>query len=161
MNVQLRLQTAQDRMSTSEDSPLVPWVRVGRDRRDDPQPVRSSVAISFGSPAQDSGVARLDLNDVLVRHPQATFLMRVTSDAMRDAGIDDGDLVLVDRSIEPLHGHVVVAVVDGDFVCRRLVTHGALCLRASQPAHADIVPTDEQGLQVWGVVTTVIRSLPV
>jgi DNA polymerase V len=148
-------------MSSSEDSPLVPWVRVGRDRREDPQPVRSSVAISFGSPAQDSGVARLDLNDVLIRHAQATFLMRVTSDAMRDAGIDDGDLVLVDRSIEPLHGHVVVAVVDDEFVCRRLVTHEGLCLRASHPAQADIVPTEEQGLQVWGVVTTVIRSLPV
>jgi DNA polymerase V len=80
---------------------------------------------------------------------------------MRDAGIDAGDLVLVDRSIEPQHGHVVVAVVDDDFVCRRLVTHEGLCLRASHPAQADIVPTEEQGLQVWGVVTTVIRSLPV
>jgi DNA polymerase V len=148
-------------MSTSDDAPLVPWVRVGRDRRHEPRPVRSSVAVSFGSPAQDSGVARLDLNDVLIRHPQATFLVRATSDAMLEAGIGDGDLLLVDRSIEPQHGHVVIAVVEHEFLCRRLVTHDGLCLRASDPALADILPGEGDDLQVWGVVTTVVKSLPV
>ena len=148
-------------MSTSDDTPLVPWVRVGRDRRHEARPVRSSVAVSFGSPAQDSGVARLDLNDVLIRHPQATFLMRATGDAMRDAGIDNGDLMLVDRSIEPQHAHVVIAVVEGEFVCRRLMTQGGLCLRASNPAVADVIPGDGEDLRVWGVVTTVVKSLPV
>jgi DNA polymerase V len=148
-------------MSSSEDTPLVPWVRVGRDRRHEPRPVRSSVAVSFGSPAQDSGVGRLDLNDVLVRHPQATFLMRASSDAMLDAGIADGDLLLVDRSIEPQHGHVVIAVVGHEFLCRRLVTHDGLCLRASDPAVVDILPGEGDDLQVWGVVTSVVRSLPV
>jgi DNA polymerase V len=149
-------------MSTSDDAPLLPWVRVGRDRRHEPRAVRSSVAISFGSPAQDSGVARLDLNDVLIRHPQATFLMRATGDAMRDAGIENGDLLLVDRSIEPQHAHVVIAVVEGEFVCRRLMTQEGLCLRASDPAVADVIPGEgEQDLRVWGVVTTVVKSLPV
>jgi DNA polymerase V len=148
-------------MSTYDDAPLVPWVRVGRDRRHEPRPVRSSVAVSFGSPAQDSGVARLDLNDVLIRHPQATFLMRATGDAMREAGIDNGDLMLVDRSIEPQHAHVVIAVVEGEFVCRRLITQEGLCLRASDPAVADVTPDDGEDLRVWGVVTTVVKSLPV
>ena len=145
----------------TDETPLVPWIRVGRDRREDPRPVRSSVAISFGSPAQDSGVNRLDLNDVLIRHPQATFLMRVAGEAMREAGIDAGDLVLVDRSVEPQHGHVVIAVVDDAFVCRRLIRHGGLCLRAGDPAIADIVPREGEELQVWGVVTTVIKQLAV
>ena len=148
-------------MSPSDDAPLVPWVRVGRDGRHEPRPVRSSVAVSFGSPAQDSGVARLDLNDVLIRHPQATFLMRATGDTMRDAGIDNGDLMLVDRSIEPQHAHVVIAVVEGEFVCRRLITQEGLCLRASDPEVADVIPGDGEDLKVWGVVTTVVKSLPV
>jgi DNA polymerase V len=82
---------------------------------------RSSVAFSFGSPADDSGVGRIDLNDILIRHAQATFVLRVAGNAMRETGIDDGDLVLVDRAIRPVHGHVVIAIVDDGFVCRHLV----------------------------------------
>ena len=89
-------------------------VRVGRDHTAAQAPARASVAIGFGSPSEDSGVTRLDLNDVLVKHPQATFLMRVAGDAMREAGIDAGDIVLVDRAITAAHGHVVIAVVDDD-----------------------------------------------
>src|SRR5262252_7102114 len=90
-------------------------VRIQRDSSPDPAPARSSVSIGFGSPADDTGATRLDLNDILVRNPQATFLMRVTGSAMREAGIDDGDLVLIDRAITPVHGHVVIAVVDDEF----------------------------------------------
>ena len=71
-------------------------VRVGRDPGANAGSTRASVAIGFGSPSGDTGVTRLDLNDVLVRHPQATFLMRVAGDAMREIGIDAGDIVLVD-----------------------------------------------------------------
>jgi DNA polymerase V len=97
-----------------------------------------------------------------VRHPQATFLMRVAGASMREAGIDDGDLVLIDRAVAPAHGHVVIAVVDQEFVCRRLVKRpGECCLRAADPAVADIVPAEGEGLEVWGVVTTALKSLPV
>ena len=69
---------------------------------------------------------------------------------------------LVDRSMEPQHAHVVIAVVEGEFVCRRLITQEGLCLRASDPAVADVIPGDgEEDLRVWGVVTTVVKSLPV
>jgi DNA polymerase V len=123
---------------------------------------RTSVAISFGSPASESGVGRLDLNDILVRHPQASFLMRIAGHAMRQAGIDDGDLALVDRAIDPAHGHVVIAVVGDEFVCRRLVRQGAeLRLQSPDPACADLVADEGEAFQLWGVVTNVIKSMPV
>jgi DNA polymerase V len=81
---------------------------------------RTSVAISFGSPASESGVTRLDLNDILIRHPQAAFLMRIAGDSMRDAGVEDGDLALIDRAMEAAHGRIVIAVLNDEFVCRRL-----------------------------------------
>lgn len=121
---------------------------------------KSSVAVSFGSPATESGVGRLRLDEILVRHPEASFLMRIAGDSMRDAGIGDGDLALVDRAIEAVHSHVVIAVVDGDFVCRRLHRRGAdVRLQAADPACRDWVAGDDDPLQVWGVVTHVVRSL--
>ena len=137
-------------------------VPVGRDASADPVLPRSSVAIGFGSPADDTGVTRLDLNDILVKHPQAAFLMRVAGDAMREAGIDSGDLVLVDRAITPAHGHVVIAVVGDELVCRRLFKQGEVVrLQGTDPASVDLVPRDGQELQVWGVVTNTIKSMPV
>jgi DNA polymerase V len=143
-----------------DDSSWPDGVRVGRNVAD-AAPARASVAIGFGSPSNDAGVTRLDLNDVLVRNPQATFLMRVAGDAMRDAGIDDGDLVLVDRAVTPAHGHIVIAVVEQEFICRRLVKQGHPRLRAADVAVADLVPAEGEGLEIWGVVTTAIKALPV
>jgi len=145
-----------------DEPPTAALVRVGRSAREAPSTPRTSVAISFGSPANESGVARLDLNDILVKNPQASFLMRVTGTSMRDAGIDDGDLVLIDRAVAPAHGHVVIAVVEQEFVCRRLVRQrGALRLQATDRTVADIVPADSEGLEIWGVVTTALKSMPV
>jgi DNA polymerase V len=128
----------------------------------EPRKPRSSVAFSFGSPADDSGVGRLDLNDILIKHAQATFLMRVAGTSMRDAGIDDGDLVLVDRAIAPLHDHVIIAIVDDGFVCRRLISQlQGVRLRAADAAVPDIVVAEGNELQVWGVVTHAIRPLAV
>jgi DNA polymerase V len=123
---------------------------------------RTSVAVSFGSPAGESGVGRLDLNDILIRHPQASYLMRMTGHSMRDAGIDDGDLAVVDRAIDAAHGHVVIAVVGDDFVCRRLHRSGSdVRLCAADSGCADLRADDGQEFQVWGVVTNVIKSFPV
>ena len=138
-----------------------PWARVGRGTREAPRrPLKTSVAIGFGSPAQDSGVTRLDLNDVLIRNQQSTFLMRVAGDAMREAGIDAGDLVLVDRAVEAQHGHVVIAVVEHEFVCRRLVLDADFP-RLRGDDGQDIIPHEGEDLRVWGVVTTVIKALQV
>jgi len=86
--------------------------------------------------------------------------MRVAGTAMREAGIDHGDVVLVDRAITAVHGHVVIAVVEDEFVCRRLVKLGPdIRLPAADPTVAHIVP--DAGFQVWGVVTHAIKSMPV
>lgn len=139
-------------------------VRVGRDPGAPASFTRASVAIGFGSPSGDTGVTRLDLNDILVRHPLATFMMRIAGNAMRERGIDDGDLVLVDRAISPAHGHVVIAVVEDEFVCRQLSSQGAsIRLQATGGDSPDIVAKDGdagQPFQLWGVVTQVIKAMP-
>jgi len=136
--------------------------RVGRDPGANAGASRASVAIGFGSPSGDTGVTRLDLNDILVRHPQATFLMRIAGDAMREAGVDSGDLVLIDRAIAPSNGHVVIAIVGDEFVCRRLSQQGAdVRLTATQDGCADILAREGESFQIWGVVTQVIKAMPV
>lgn len=129
----------------------VPVIRLG-----------SSVSAGFPSPADDHAVKRIDLNEVLIRHPNATFLMRVRGTSMKDAGIDDGDVVLVDRAIKAVHGHVVVAVVDGEFTVKQLWKRGdRVKLKAANPTYPDITPKDGQQLEVWGVVTNAIKTLKV
>lgn len=121
---------------------------------------RVTVAAGFGSPADDATVKRIDLNDALIAHPQAAFVMRATGDGMRGAGIDSGDVLLVDRALHPTHGNVVVAVVDGDMLCRRLWTHDAqMKLQAAHPDFDDLIITEQVELEFWGVVTHVIKQL--
>lgn len=145
-------------------SPVNPGeaLQVGRDPAAPASAPRASVAIGFGSPSQDTGVTRLDLNEVLVKHPQATFLMRVAGSAMREAGIDSGDIVLVDRAVTPAHGHIVIAIVNDEFLCRRLLRQGQqIRLQAAAPDHPDIVPREGEEVQIWGVVTNAIKAMPV
>lgn len=126
------------------------------------QRVSCAVQAGFPSPAEDHATERIDLNKVLIRHPEATFLMRVRGASMREAGIDDGDVVLVDRAIRPCHGHVVVAVVDGEFTVKRLWKRGSnVKLQAANPTYPDIVPYDGQTVEIWGVVTSVIKTMRV
>ena len=80
----------------------------------------ASVHAGFPSPADDYLVKRIDLNEILVTHPQATFLFRVAGDSMQDLGIFDGDLLLVNRALKPCHGNIVVAVVDGEYAVKQL-----------------------------------------
>ena len=116
------------------------------------------VRAGFPSPAEDFTVNRLDLTQILVIHPQATFLLRVAGPSMREAGIDDGDTLVVDRAIKPRHGHVVVAVVDGEFTVKYLHQRaGRVKLKAANPTFPDIVPKDGQTVEVWGVVTSCIK----
>ena len=117
----------------------------------------TSVQCGFPSPAEDHQVERIDLMSQLIKHPQATFMLRVSGHSMRDAGILDGSVVLVDRAIKPESGHIVVAVVDGDFTCKTLHTGpDSFRLVAANPEFADIVPTEGQTIEVWGVVVASI-----
>ena len=126
------------------------------------QQTLGTVQGGFPSPAEDHAIERVDLNKVLIKHPQATFLMRVRGDSMREAGIDDGDVVLVDRAIKATHGHVVVAVVDGEFTVKRLWQRGRnVKLQPANPTYPDILPRDGQTIEVWGVVTNAIKAMRV
>lgn len=116
------------------------------------------VCAGFPSPAEDFAVKRIDLTEVLITHPQATFLLRVSGESMRDAGIFDGDMLVVNRAIKPRHGHIVVAVVDGEFTVKYLHQRaGRTKLRAANVTFPDICPKDGQTLEVWGVVTCSIK----
>ncbi|MGB3425900.1 MAG: translesion error-prone DNA polymerase V autoproteolytic subunit [Castellaniella sp.] len=112
----------------------------------------------FPSPAEDHAQKRINLNTVLIQHPEATFYMRARGESMRDAGISDGDSLVVDRALEARHGDIVVAVVDGDFTIKTLHRQdGQVRLRAANPAFQDIVPRHGQELLIWGVVTWVLK----
>lgn len=116
------------------------------------------VRAGFPSPAEDFTVNRLDLNQLLVTHPQATYLLRVAGTSMRDAGIDDGDTIVVNKAIKPRHGHVVVAVVDSEFTVKYLHQRaGRVRLKAANPTFPDIIPKDGQTVEVWGVVSSCIK----
>lgn len=126
------------------------------------QALESTVRGGFPSPAQDCAVKAIDLTAQLIRHPQATFLLRLRGDSMSGIGIYDNDVLIVDRAVTPVHGHVVVAIVDGEFLCKTLhLRHGRMKLRAANPGYPDISPREGQTVEVWGVVIHVIRSLPV
>lgn len=107
----------------------------------------------FPSPAEDFQAKRIDIFEQLVTHPQATYYMSIRGDSMEGVRIFDGDVVLVDRAVRPVHGHIVVAVVDNEFTCKQLwLRGGRLKLKAANPTFADIVPTEGQTVEVWGVV---------
>ena len=117
-----------------------------------------SVQAGFPSPAEDHAGKRIDVLEHLVKHPQATFQMRVRGESMREAGIFDGDVVLVDRAITPRSGQIVVAVVDGEFTIKQLWQRaGRMKLKAANPTFADITPKDGQAIDVWGVVVASIK----
>lgn len=121
---------------------------------------RWPVQAGFPSPAEDDQDSAIDLNTLLAPHPEACFLLRVRGCSMTDAGVEDGDLVLVDRSLEPRHGRMVIAVVDGEFTLKRLYRQdGLVRLEAAHVQYPAIELKDGQELQVWGVVTRVIKTV--
>jgi DNA polymerase V len=112
----------------------------------------------FPSPAADYIESTLDLNDYLIRHKAASFLFSVQGYSMRDAGIMDGDKVVVDRAVEPQHNHIVVAVVDGHYTIKRLYRRrGCVELRPDNPEFKPICFAGDRQLEIWGVVTGVVR----
>jgi DNA polymerase V len=115
----------------------------------------------FPSPAQDYEGRTLDLNERLVKRPSATFFMSVTGDSMDRLGILEGDLLLVDRSLEPRPGHIIVAMVDGEITVKRYELKGNVpFLSSGNPRYAPIPLVDVE-CQVWGVVRSVIHEYPV
>jgi len=119
-----------------------------------------SVRAGFPSPADDYVAETLDLNEHLISHKEATFFLRAKGHSMTGAGIHDGDLLVVDRSLAPTHRSVIIAVVDGEFTVKRLYKRGGkIRLMAENPEFAPIEFNEGQELQVWGIVTSVVHRM--
>ena len=118
------------------------------------------VAAGFPSPADDYVEKNLDLNELLVQKPAATFFVRSQGESMLGAGIHPNDILIVDRSLEAVSGKVVICAINGELTVKRLErVNDQWQLKAENPAYADIVIHDELELVIWGVVTNVIHSL--
>ena len=118
------------------------------------------VPAGFPSPAADYEEDKLDLNKHLIKNPAATFFVRVTGDSMVKAGIHNGDLLVVDRSIEPIDKNVVIAVINGELTGKRIrIRKNKLTLEAEHDDYQSQEINKEMEFEVWGVVTNVIHSL--
>nr|HPR59388.1 translesion error-prone DNA polymerase V autoproteolytic subunit [Prolixibacteraceae bacterium] len=117
------------------------------------------IRAGFPSPAQDFLDLSIDLNKELVHNPSATFFGRVKGESMRDAGINDGDLVIIDKSLPPRDGKIAVCYLDGEFTMKRIKTEKDCCWL--MPANADFKPikvTPDNDFVIWGIVVHVIKS---
>ena len=138
-----------------------PLLHLRSERKQQILPLASEhVAAGFPSPAEDYIEIGIDLNEQLIRHPASTFFLRVSGHSMTGVGIHNGDLLVVDRSLDARPGHIVVAILDGAFTLKQLVRHrGVLRLEA---AHSNYPPLDLAhfgDVQIWGVAVHSIHSL--
>lgn len=121
-------------------------------------PIVGSVVAGFPSPAEQYLEPPLDLNELLVKRPAATFFVRVSGDSMRDEGIRDGDLLVVDRSLRPANGDVVIAAVDGEFTVKTFHRdREGIRLEPANPAFPTIRLKKGQNLDYFGKVTAFIH----
>ena len=120
----------------------------------------AKVSAGFSSPADDYMEGTLDLNEHLVKNPASTFFVRVAGESLIGVGIFPGDMLVVDRSLAPQSGNVVIAVLDGELTVKRLWRqNGEVELRAENPAYKPIVLSGTMELDIWGVVKHVIHSV--
>ncbi len=118
-----------------------------------------SVQAGFPSPAQDHIEKELDLNEYLVKHPAATFFVRVQGESMRDAGIASGDILIVDRAADPANNRIIVAILNGEFTVKRIEkTGGKVYLHPENPEFSTIEVKPDSDFEIWGVVTYVIHQ---
>lgn len=122
--------------------------------------LQEAVPAGFPSPAQDHVDDGIDLNRELIRHPASTFCARVAGDSMRDCGIDDGDLLIIDKSLEPQEGRIAVCFVDGEFTLKRIsVRQDGIWLMPANPQYPALHITDGSNFQVWGIVSYVVKKM--
>jgi DNA polymerase V len=120
----------------------------------------SKLSAGFPSPADDFVEDTLDLNELLITNPPATYLVRVTGDSMKGIGICEGDILVVDASLKPVHNKIVVASVEGEFLVKRFcVEKGRVFLKAENENFKPIAFDPEDDLSVLGVVTGVVRQV--
>ncbi len=120
----------------------------------------ATVSAGFPSPAADYEENKLDLNTHLIKNPAATFIVKVSGDSMQGAGIHQGDLLIVDRSLKPRDKNVVIAVIDGEMTVKRIrIKNKKISLAPENPRYPTRQIDSSMNFQVWGVVTNVIHSL--
>ncbi len=120
----------------------------------------AAIPAGFPSPADDYIDRKLDLNELLIRHPAATFFVRVAGDSMVGAGIHSGDILVVDRALPAEHNRVVIAAVNGELTVKRLSKqNGKLYLLPENDGFEPIEVTNEMQFEIWGVVAHVVHSL--
>ena len=118
----------------------------------------STVQAGFPAPGEDTK-ERVDIAAYLVRRPESTYFIRVAGDSMTGAGIFDGDMLVVDRSLEPSSGDIVIAVINGEFTVKRFYRNGSgIELRAENPRFKKIPLSEGMEMEIWGVVTSAVKS---
>lgn len=121
---------------------------------------QSPVVAGFPSPADDGIEDKLDLNELLIRHPSATFFLRVSGSSMINAGIHHNDILIVDRSVAPANGKIVIAALNGELTVKRLhIENQKVRLVAENPDYPAIEINEDMDLHIWGVVTNVIHPV--
>ena len=120
----------------------------------------SRLQAGFPSPAQGEYADSIDLNRALITNPAATFCARVIGNSMVDAGINEGDLLIIDRSLTPQDGNIAVCFVDGDFTVKRLsVRDDGIYLTPANSQFPELKVDEESNFQVWGVVSHIIKRV--
>ncbi len=118
-----------------------------------------SISAGFPSPALDFVDIEIDLNRHLIEHPSATFYGRVQGESMRDAGINSGDLLVIDKSIEPADSKIAVCYLDGEFTLKRIKIEGkAVWLMPENEKFKPIKIEEHNNIQIWGIVTYIIKK---
>ena len=116
------------------------------------------IRAGFPSPAQDYISEAIDLNSELIAHPAATFYGRVVGDSMSGEGIDEGDILVIDKSLDPSNGDLAVCQIDGEFTLKRLnIQKGRVMLMPSSPNYPPIAINEENEFVIWGIVTYTIK----
>lgn len=124
------------------------------------QVAEGGISAGFPSPAEDFKETTIDLNKALIKNKEATFYARVSGQSMTDAGLDDGDLLIIDKSLEPANGKIAVCFLEGEFTVKRLkIEKGELFLMPENKHYKPIKVEENEKLIIWGIVTYVIKSL--
>lgn len=149
-----------ERMDVSAEGRVSLTVHVSDTASELERPMLSSdISAGFPSPALDFIDLSIDLNRHLIKHPSATYYGRVQGESMSGAGIGDGDLLIIDRSIEVTDGRIAVCHIDGEFTLKRIrMGREGVWLMPENERYAPIKVSEEDGLTVWGVVTYIIKG---
>lgn len=122
--------------------------------------VQEGISAGFPSPANDFLDISIDLNKELIKHPSTTFYGRVRGESMINAGLSDGDLLIIDKSLEPKNNKIAVCFIDGEFTVKRIrIAQEKLWLIAENENYKPIEVTEDNEFMIWGIVTTVIKNV--